>query len=207
MRGAGARAFCPGSDIGEFDASRADVAQAKAYAELTARATAKLRDCPHPTVALIRGVCIGGGLELASLCDIRICGATSRFGIPINRLGLTVDYDELDDLVAALGPRIVLEILLEGRLIEADEALAKGLVSRVVADDDVEAEAYATARRIAEGAPLVNRWHKKFVRRLRDPAPLGEAERDEAYACFATEDYRIGREAFRAKTTPVFKGR
>jgi len=207
VRGAGERAFCAGSDIGEFDADRSGIAQAKAYAERANAATFKVRDCPHPTIALIKGVCVGGGLEIASLCDVRICGASSRFGIPINRLGLTVDYDELAILIDLIGRRATLELLLEGRIFGAEEALRIGLVSRVVADDAVEAEVDEAARRIADAAPLVNRWHKTFVRRLADPQPLSAAERDEAFACFETEDYRIGRAAFAAKKTPRFVGR
>lgn len=207
VRGAGERAFCPGSDIGEFDSVRADVDKAREYARLTMAATDKLKDCPHPTVALIRGVCVGGGLEMAAMCDLRICGRSSRFGIPINRLGLTVDYDELAILANVCGIPAALEILLVGRLLDADEAQAKGLVNRVVADDAVETAAYETAQRIASGAPLVNRWHKKFLRRLTDSRPLTDAERDEAYACYETEDYRIGCAAFAAKETPVFKGK
>lgn len=207
LRGAGERAFCPGSDIGEFDTSRSGIEQAKDYARRTNAAVLKVRDCPHPTVALIRGVCIGGGLEIASLCDIRICGSSSRFGVPINRLGLTVDFDELEMFVDLIGRRATLEILLEGRIFGADEALRKGLVSRVVPDGEVEEEVFATARRIAAAAPLVNHWHKEFIRRLADPTPLSAAERDRAYACYETEDYRTGCRAFAEKKQPEFTGR
>lgn len=206
VRGAGERAFCPGSDIGEFDSARADREKAKAYAALTLSPTIKLWDCPHPTLALINGACIGGGFEIAMMCDIRICGQSSRFGIPINRLGLTVDYDELKILTDTLGRRTALEILLEGRLFSPDEALARGMVSRVVPDGQVEAAIDEVARRIADAAPLVNRWHKKFVRRLADPRPLSDAERDEAYDCYETEDFKAGCQAFTAKARPVFKG-
>jgi enoyl-CoA hydratase/carnithine racemase len=127
--------------------------------------------------------------------------------VPVKNLGLTESYDELEGMMRVVGPAVSLEILLEGRIWGAREAYEKGLVNRVVTDDKVEEEAYATARRIAEGAPLVARWHKKFIRRLQDPRPLTAAERDEGYACFDTEDYREGVAAFLAKRKPQFNGR
>jgi len=159
-------------------------------------------------VAMIHGPCAGGGLEIACMCDVRIAGESGRFGVPINRLGFAIGYDELAALLPLTGRAVALEILVEGRMWEAKEALQKGLLTRVVPDARLEQEAYATARRIAEGAPLVNRWHKRFVRRLApQPAPLTEAEIAENFAYFATEDYRIGMEAFSSKQKPRFKGR
>jgi enoyl-CoA hydratase/carnithine racemase len=102
---------------------------------------------------------------------------------------------------------VALEILLEGRIFDADEAKDKGLVTRVVPDEQVAAETQAAAARIAEGAPLAARWHKKFARRLADPRPLTSAEHDECFDCFDTEDFRIGYQAFLAKRKPKFVGR
>jgi enoyl-CoA hydratase/carnithine racemase len=116
-------------------------------------------------------------------------------------------YPEIDSLIGLVGRTTALEILLEGRVFGATEACEKGLVTRVVADDQVEPESYAAAQRIADGAPLVARWHKQFARRLADPAPLTEAEYDEGFACFASEDFRIGYQAFLAKRKPDFSGR
>jgi enoyl-CoA hydratase len=110
-------------------------------------------------------------------------------------------------MMRVIGPAASLEILLEGRIWNAREAYEKGLVSRVVPDADVVDEGYAAARRIAEGAPLVARWHKKFIRRLLDPRPLAQEERDEGYACFDTEDFKTGVAAFLAKEKPKFTGR
>jgi enoyl-CoA hydratase/carnithine racemase len=107
----------------------------------------------------------------------------------------------------AFGLPRLLEILLEGRVFGAEEALGKRLVNRVVPDYDLEPATYASARRIAEGAPLTARGPKQFVNRLMDPAPLTEAERDESYDCFATEDFQIGYHAFLAKKNPEFEGR
>ena len=166
-----------------------------------------LADCRHPTVALIEGICVGGGLEIAALCDLRICGESSRFGVPINKLGLVMAHAELAPLLRLVGRATTLEILLEGRIFGAAEALQKRLVNRVVADADVAGEAYATARRIAAGAPLTARWHKQFLRQLESGATLSEAERDEAYRCYDTEDFRAGSRSFLDKSAPEFFGR
>jgi enoyl-CoA hydratase/carnithine racemase len=207
LRGSGERAFSPGNDIGEFERERSNKAQARAYGAFMHETARILGACPIPMVAQIHGICVGGGLEIAALCDIRICGASSRFGAPIKNLGLVMAYAEMAPLVRLVGPDVALEILLEGRIFDAAEAKEKGLVTRVVADDAVASEAAATAERIAEGAPLVARWHKKFVRRLADVAPISPAEADECFDCFDTEDFRAGYAAFLAKRKPAFKGR
>jgi enoyl-CoA hydratase len=207
LRGAGTRAFGAGADISEFPEVRADSAQGKNYGELIASTMEAIGNCVHPTIAMIHGVCVGGGLEVALMCDLRICGDGSRFGIPINRLGLTMGYGELMGLLTVVGAATALEILLEGRVFDAREAQAKGLVQRVVADEQVETEARAAAARIAAGAPLVARWHKQFIRRLRPHEQLSAAEWNEGFACFDTEDYREGLRAFLAKQTPQFRGR
>ncbi len=206
LRGAGDKAFAAGADISEFASERCNSAQAKVYGETIHATMRALAACRHPTVALIQGACVGGGLEIASMCDLRVCGASSRFGVPVNRLGLVMAYGELQGLIALVGRAGALEILLEGRVFGAEEARDKGLVNRVVADDKVVEETYATARRIADGAPLAARWHKRFINRLGDSRPLTEAEREENYLCFDSEDFRIGYRAFLAKVKPQFKG-
>jgi enoyl-CoA hydratase/carnithine racemase len=207
VRGAGERAFSPGNDIGEFATARANKAQAIEYARAMHGAAHALEACPVPLVAQIHGICVGGGLEIAALCDLRICGESSRFGAPIKNLGLVMAYPEMAPLVRIAGTAVALEILLEGRVFGAAEAKDKGLVTRVVADADVAAEARATAERIAEGAPLAARWHKKFARRLADDTPIAADELDECFDCFDTEDFRIGYAAFLAKQKPVFVGK
>jgi enoyl-CoA hydratase/carnithine racemase len=207
LRGAGEKAFAAGADVLEFAELRSNAEQSRAYAQVTQKAMEAIAACQHPTVAMIHGACVGGGLEIASMCDIRICGESSRFGVPVNRLGLVMSYHELQGVIALAGRANALEIVLEGRVFGAQEAFDKGLVNRVVADAEVEAEADATAKRISVGAPLVARWHKKFAQRLAEPQPLSDAELDESNLCFDTEDYRIGFNAFVNKTKPTFKGK
>jgi enoyl-CoA hydratase len=207
VRGAGTRAFAAGADIAEFPTVRANAAQGRAYGELIHAAMQSISSCVHPTIAMIHGVCIGGGLELALMCDLRICGESSRFGIPINRLGLTMGYGELTGLLAVVGPAVAKEILFEGRVFDAQEARDKRLVHRVVADESLEAEVQTAAAHIAAGAPLVARWHKRFIQRLSIPPSLTETDWNEGYACFDTEDYREGLSAFLAKRDPRFRGK
>jgi enoyl-CoA hydratase/carnithine racemase len=207
LRGAGEKAFSPGNDIGEFETQRSNKAQAIEYGKAMHATAEKLASCPTPIVAQIHGICVGGGLEIAALADLRICGQSSRFGAPIKNLGLVMAYAEMAPLVRLVGRAVALEILLEGRVFDAAEAKDKGLVTRVVPDDQVAAEARATAERIADGAPLVARWHKKFAKRLAEGGPLTPREIDECFDCFDTEDFRIGYSAFLAKTKPGFVGR
>ena len=207
LTGDGEKAFSVGADISEFEKNRSSVERARAYFARVHGALDGLARLKHPTIALIRGLCVGGGLEMALGCDLRICGTGSRFGIPIKRLGLTVSHAEMKPLVDLVGPSNALEILLEGQVFGAGRAYEMGLVTRVVADAEVAGEVRATAERIAEGAPLVARWHKKFARRVLEPAPIGDEEFDESFACFGTEDFAEGRRAFLEKRPPVFRGR
>ena len=207
LRGAGDEAFAAGGDLEEFVTARATLEQALHYHGRVATALNAIADCPHPTVALIRGACIGGGLEIAGVCDLRICGDTARFGAPINRLGFSMYPGEMEGLLSLAGAAVMKEILLEGRILTAAEAAAKGLVTRVVADAQVIDEAYATARRICAGAPLVAGWHKQWIHRLQTGAPLSDAEKAASFAFLDTEDYREGLAAFLEKRKPNFKAR
>lgn len=209
LRGAGTQAFAAGADIAEFATERNTVAQGKVYhRERVHGALRAVGECRHPTVAMIHGACAGGGLELACQCDLRLAGRGARFGVPINRLGFAIAWDELIALLPLIGRAAALEILLEGRMWPAQEAYDKGLLTRLVDDDALAAETAATVGRICDGAPLVARWHKRFIRRLApQPEPLTEAERDANFDYFNTEDYRIGFEAFIHKRKPRFVGR
>jgi len=207
LRGAGEAAFGSGADIEEFERLRSTKEQAIAFGRHGHRAMHAVRECAIPTVAAIRGVCVGGGLELAIGCDLRLASEDAKFGVPIARLGGVLAYPELEGLVRIAGPQVALELLLEGRILGADEALAKGVVSRVVPCAGFDAELRRTVERIVAGAPLSARWHKKFVRRLQDATPLTQHELGEGYDCFDTEDFAEGWRSFQDKRPPVFKGK
>jgi len=208
VRGAGENAFAAGGDIEEFRSVRATVDDALHYHEdLVASALNAIRDCAVPTVAAIRGACVGGGLEIAGCCDIRIAGESARFGAPINRLGFSMYPGEMAGLLALVGPAVVLEILLEGRILDAREALQKGLLTRVVDDERVFEEAAVSAERIRAGAPLVARWHKQWIARLLDDRPLTAEEKRASFAFLDTQDYAEGLAAFLDKRPPRFTGR
>ena len=209
IRGAGDKAFAAGADIAEFATVRNTRKQGVIYhRKHVYGALQAVAECRHPVVAMIHGPCVGGGLELACQCDLRISGASGRFGVPINRLGFSIAYDELAAVLPVVGRAAALEILLEGRVLDAQEACAKGLLTRVVPDAELANEVSATVARIASGAPLVARWHKQFVRRLTPRAePLTAQEIDDSFAYFDSEDFREGYAAYLQKRKPGFKGR
>ena len=209
LRGAGDKAFAAGADIAEFATVRSTREQGvKYHREHVYGALQAVAECRHPVVAMIHGPCVGGGLELACQCDLRISGESGRFGVPINRLGFSIAYDELAAVLPVVGRAAALEILVEGRVWDAQEANSKGLLTRVVADAQLADEVQATVARITAGAPLVARWHKQFIRRLTpQAAPLTAQEIDDSFAYFETEDFRMGYAAFMQKKKPQFTGR
>ena len=207
VRGAGNEAFAAGGDLEEFVTARATLEQALHYHGQVAAALNAIADCLHPTVALIEGACIGGGLEIAGVCDLRICNESARFGAPINRLGFSMYPGEMEGLLRLAGAAVMKEILLEGRILSAAEAYQKGLITRVVPDPRAADEAYATARRICAGAPLVAGWHKHWIRRLADGRPLNDEEKAASFAFLDTADYQEGLAAFLEKRKPSFKAR
>lgn len=207
LRGDGGKAFSPGADISEFETERASPEQAQDYGNAMDATLDRIRTCPHPTLAAIEGACCGIGLAVALACDLRLCTESSRFGVPVSRLGIAMALPELKLVVDAVGPANALEILLEGRVFDAARAAAMGLVNRVAPDSAFADEVAATTRRILDGAPLAARWHKRFIHRLGEAAPLTAEEIAESYLCFGTDDYREGYRAFLDKRRPAFRGR
>jgi len=206
LRGEGGH-FAAGADIEEFAQVRGTMEQGIDYHQrIIGNALHAIANCLHPTIAAIEGVCVGGGLEIACACDLRIAAPSSRFGIPVNRLGFPLAPGELQGLLELIGKAATLEILLEGRVFDAAEAKDKGLIQRIA--DDVRGEAENTAARIAAGAPLAARMNKRLIRRLSaTPAPLNEQELQDAFSFLESDDYREGVQAFLDKRKPSFLGK
>tara|TARA_Y100001958_G_scaffold159271_1_gene160048 strand:+ start:105 stop:890 length:786 start_codon:yes stop_codon:yes gene_type:complete len=207
IRGKGGKSFSPGNDISEFETQRSSSKLAKAYGVHLHGTLRAIQECPIPTIALIEGICVGGGMEIAACCDLRICGESSRFGVPIKRLGLTMAAKELEALLRITSYSIAMEILLEGKIMSAKEAHEKNLVNRVVADLEVETEVYKSAELISEGAPKVARWHKQFAKEILKTGKVSDKLNNLGYKCYDTEDFQIGYKSFLVKTKPKFKNK
>lgn len=207
VRGEGGN-FAAGADIREFPRERADLAGVMRYhTQVLAPALEAIAACVHPVLAQIEGVCVGGGLEIASQCDLRIAASSARFGVPINRLGFPMAPGEMRGLLALAGRTATLEILLEGRVFGAEEAMSKGLLTRVVPDVEVAADVMRAARRLAKGAPLAARINKQTVARLcARPEALTEAELRAFFDYADSRDHREGVRAFLAGQEPQFSG-
>lgn len=209
LRGAGEVAFSGGADISEFEVRRNNSQQARPYAQAMDDATDAIAAIGKPTISLIRGFCVGGGLELTTATDLRLAGDDARFGVPIARLGILVGYKEMRRLVSLVGPGPTMDLLLTARLISSQEALRIGLVSEVVPAGKVEAYAYDLAQRLCGLAPLSARWHKQILQTvLTNPGLTGLSPDETAlpFACFDTADFQEGRLAFLEKRKPHFKG-
>lgn len=199
--------FAAGADIREFPRERADHDLVQHYhREVLAPALRAVAMCPHPVVAAIEGVCVGGGLEIACQCDLRIAADSARFGVPIGRLGFPMAPDEMRGLLALAGRAATLAILLEGRVFDAAEAQRLGLLTRVVPAGRVAAEAARSVADILRGAPLAARLNKRLSRRLLDAAPLDEAEYRDFFSYADSRDHREGVRAFLAGDSPTFNG-
>jgi len=209
LRGAGERAFISGADISEFGALRADAGAAVEYDRLSGRAWNALSRTSQPVIAMVNGLCFGGGVAVALACDLRFAADHARFAIPATRLGLSYPMESIERLVHVVGPGAAADMLLSARTLDAAEALRIGLVNRVVAAADLEAATRDYALAMATGAPLTVAAHKLAIRESMRPA----AERDVAALreamrrCFDSADYQEGIAAFLAKRPARFEGR
>jgi enoyl-CoA hydratase len=207
LTGSGIRSFASGADISEFDRVRSDAQAAAVYDTSLDRFWSALSGHPKPTIAMIRGFCIGGGLNIAACCDVRLCGTSSRFAVPAAKLGLGYGVATLKRLVALVGPQFALEILLTARQFSADDAAAMGLVNRVVPDAEVERHVHDMATSIARNAPLTMLAAKRIIQELMQERRDFSAGEALVRQCFDSADYREGRQAFLEKRAPVFTGR
>lgn len=208
LRGSGVEAFAAGADISEFETLRADAAAARAYAAVSDEAQERLYRCPKPTIAMIHGFCIGGGMGLALDCDLRVAGASARFGVPAARLGLGYPAKHIARLVDVVGQAQAREIFFTARHYAAEEALRIGLANRLVPDAALEAEVRSLAEGIAANAPVTIGAVKAILLELaRIDGPADAARCTALYdACFDSADYAEGRRAFMEKRRPVFRG-
>jgi enoyl-CoA hydratase/carnithine racemase len=204
LRGAGDRAFVAGTDIGQFAEFRTG-ADGVAYEEKIARVTGRLEAVTVPTVAVVRGYCVGGGLVIAAVCDIRLAAPSARFGVPVARtLGNCLSMNTYSILVHHLGPARALDVLLRARLLTAEEALQAGFVAEVRNDAELDVCADEVVERLQHHAPLSMWAAKEGVRRLRVAAmPDGD---DIVERVFGSADFHSGVSAFLEKEKPTWRG-
>jgi enoyl-CoA hydratase/carnithine racemase len=209
LRGAGGKAFVSGADISQFEKARHNAAASEEYAKRSAAERALLADYPKPTIACIQGFCLGGGMQVAMLADLRIASDDSQFGIPAAKLGIAYGYDGLRNLVSLVGPSWARLLMYTGMRIDAKEALRIGLVERMIPATELWGETMAIASAIAENAPLAIKAAKITIAEvLKDESRRNmDAIKAIGTACMDSEDFREGRQAFMEKRKPRFRGR
>jgi len=206
LRGEGTVAFAAGADISEFEQRRASDAAIKQYDGLVDAAQHAVEDSQKPVIALIHGFCIGGGLEMALACDLRYAAASSKFAIPAARLGIGYGVHGTNRLVATVGHAAAREIMFTGRRFSAEEALAMGLVNRVLPDAELDDHVQQIALTLAANAPLSIAASKTTIGALIEAHGDFAKSRVLIERCMKSEDYIEGRRAFLEKRTPRFKG-
>ncbi|MCC9625818.1 enoyl-CoA hydratase-related protein [Thalassospira sp. MA62] len=207
IRGGDGAGFGAGADIHEFVRERSGFNKARDYGLLHAEALQAVHTCIHPVVAAIDGPCMGASFVLAAACDLRIAADNAKFAVPPMKLGATLGYPELQIMVDLLGEAVLFEILLEGQMFGPERAREIGFIARHVAIDAFEDEITKTAQRIAGGAPLTQRLHKKMIKRLALGGAIDAREFDDGYRAFDSDDFKEGYTAFLEKRKPHFKGR
>jgi enoyl-CoA hydratase len=209
MVGAGDKAFVAGADISQFEKTRHNAEASEEYSKRSAAQRALLADYPKPTIACIRGFCLGGGMQVAMLADIRIASENSQFGIPAAKLGIAYGYDGLKHLVSLVGPSWARLLMYTGTRIDSAEAVRIGLVDRVVPDAQLWSATTEIARTISGNAPLAIQAAKITIAQvLKDPdARDMNAIKQIGTACMDSEDFREGRRAFMEKRKPRFTGK
>lgn len=209
LTGAGSKSFVSGADISKFDSERSSTDETEAYGATVERFSQTLLRHPKPTIAMIRGFCIGGGVNIAVCCDLRFCNEHARFAVPAAKLGLGYGPLHIRRLMDLVGPQFTTEILLTARQFDGLEALRIGLVNRILSESEIEEYVRSTAEMIAANAPLTIRATKQIIRQLLADDRSRDVEACEALVkqCFESEDYREGRRAFMEKRKPQFTGR
>jgi enoyl-CoA hydratase len=209
MVGAGDKAFVSGADISQFEKTRHNAEASEEYSKKSAAQRALLADYPKPTIACIRGFCLGGGMQVAMLADIRIASDNSQFGIPAAKLGIAYGYDGLKHLVSLVGPSWARLLMYTGMRIDSVEAVRIGLVDRVVPDAELWNATAEIARTISGNAPLAIQAAKITIAQvLKDESHRDmDAIKNIGTACMDSEDFREGRRAFMEKRKPKFTGR
>ena len=207
LKGAGDKAFVSGADISQFEKARSSEAGNIHYDRISEHASTALAECGKPTIAMIGGFCIGGGLAIAIGCDIRIAAEDAKFGIPASRLGLGYGAPGVKKLVGLVGPSFTKEIFFTARHFTAAEALTMGLVNRVVPTGELEDYTRKYCATIADNAPMTMHALKHTVTEvLRGHDADWEVCDRLVKECFASQDYIEGRRAFMEKRRPVFRG-